>query len=281
MTIKIFEIFYNMGVFDRYTNFANLIKKLSAPETNPLGFIGQNSKEKRSILSSRRSNISNLTSSMCFEPDYNYNFKQRTFQNKNEENYSNDHITFETEESCMECHGLLNLEALSYDFTKMRKEIFWALCPHCSTYVMPKLGVKIGNDEKLEDEKLNNKKDIYEKVILYSPFYLHQNYLSSLLKDYGLKADVQNLRKKFTALFWNSIWYFHLMQLPFDFMIPYKECIGRRYSKYYFNNQITNESIITIIPHIKQLNFNFNNGLLNNRFYISFEIFFCFCLDCV
>jgi hypothetical protein len=61
--------------------------------------------------------------------------------------------------------------------------------------------------------------------VLYSPHYLKTNYTLEMLKEFGVKLDINVFRRKYNALFWNSIWYFSLKQLVFDFVLPYKEDI--------------------------------------------------------
>ena len=56
-----------------------------------------------------------------------------------------------------------------------------------------------------------------EKLVLYSPFYLKSNYNLALTNDSKI-LDVENFRSIYTALYWNSIWYFKLKDLNYNFM---------------------------------------------------------------
>ena len=55
---------------------------------------------------------------------------------------------------------------------------------------------------------------------LFSPYSLKMNY-KSLLNDYGINVDLEELIYKYNNIFWNSIWYFKLYNLDCDFMLPY------------------------------------------------------------
>jgi hypothetical protein len=59
-------------------------------------------------------------------------------------------------------------------------------------------------------------------VILHSPYFLKYNYIPVIVKDFGLELPIEIFRKKYNTLFWNCLWYFSIMELPFDFMMPYK-----------------------------------------------------------
>ena len=62
----------------------------------------------------------------------------------------------------------------------------------------------------------------YDCVVLFSPLSLKENYNNSLLKDYGIKLDVEELLEKYNTTFWNTLWYFKLNNLDYDFMLPYE-----------------------------------------------------------
>ena len=62
----------------------------------------------------------------------------------------------------------------------------------------------------------------YDCVVLFSPLSLKENYNNSLLKDYGIKLDVEELLEKYNTTFWNTLWYFKLNHLDYDFMLPYE-----------------------------------------------------------
>ena len=103
----------------------------------------------------------------------------------------------------------------------MIRDILWAKCPFCSTYILPKISIRFGN-EMNKQGKLNQNTSIFDCVILFSPQYLKLNYNNSLIKEYGTKLDIDEFKMKYNALFWNSVWYFKLKGLDYDFFLPYE-----------------------------------------------------------
>lgn len=233
MAIKLFEIFYKSGKMRSYAQFSLLINKLSSTKKDTKKHSIMNFfKDKKPSLTSRRSNLSIIAPGDIHYIEMSDTFipKMRTISNFGDKYQANDtttskfeqtvnldfnliepheEIVFETEKLCMECQGVLNLEALSFDFERMRKELLWAVCPYCQNNIIPKLGVKIG-DKNPED------------VILYSPYYLKTNYIPCLMKEFGTSLKTELFRKKYLNLFWNCFWFFSNMELPYDFILPYK-----------------------------------------------------------
>ena len=62
---------------------------------------------------------------------------------------------------------------------------------------------------------------IYDTVVLFSPYVLKNNYNSSFSRNVGVKLDVHELMMKYSSIFWNSLWYFKINGLEYDFMQPY------------------------------------------------------------
>ena len=44
--------------------------------------------------------------------------------------------------------------------------------------------------------------------------------------------DVEDLMLKYNNIFWNSLWYFKLKNLEYDFMLPYEEEIEKEVDDY-------------------------------------------------
>jgi hypothetical protein len=119
----------------------------------------------------------------------------------------------------------IDLNVLSRDFHNMRRDVLWATCPHCESCLLPKIGVRLGN-ELNRYHKLQYETSSYEAIVLYSPFFLKYNYNNGLLKEFGNKLDVENFKMRFNAVFWDSIWYFKTKNLDFEFMLPYEYCVN-------------------------------------------------------
>lgn len=121
----------------------------------------------------------------------------------------------------MECQADINLDKLSRDFDNMKRDVLWASCPYCNSSLLPKIGVRLGKEIN-NYNKLKMNTSSYEAVVLYSPFFLKYNYNNGLLKEFKFKLDVNNFKMRFNAIFWDSIWYFKIKELNFDFMLPYE-----------------------------------------------------------
>ena len=100
------------------------------------------------------------------------------------------------------------------DFENIQKDAMWSTCPSCENYTVPRLGIKVGGLKG---------KSTYEKVVLYSPYNLKSNFSKDLVKEHQLNLDLKVFRFKLCDLFWNSVWYFSQMGLPYDLMLPYQE----------------------------------------------------------
>lgn len=148
-------------------------------------------------------------------------FRKRTFKNKYNSNVLNEEVTFYAFDTCINCQRDINLEVLSQNYKEMIRDILWAKCPFCSTYILPKISIKFGN-EMNKQGKLRQNTSIFDCVILFSPQYLKLNYNNSLIKEYGTQLDIDEFKMKYNALFWNSIWYFKLKGLDYDFFLPYE-----------------------------------------------------------
>lgn len=249
MAIKLYDIFTSKNLLNNYTTFSNLVCKLSPKESFNAEQFQNLPNKKRLTCSSRRSNINLIHVNSMFniqlKPDY--KFKRRTLipisqSNTNELKNLNlnfyeerigqdpEEILFETEDNCMECQRVITVDTMSLDFRNMKRESLWAQCPHCSNFIIPKLGVKIdyskneGRNCDYDSYSRNEETTFnYTKICLYSPYYLKENFKLAILKESGLKLDLKDFMKRYCALFWNLIWYYSLMELPFDFLLPYKQ----------------------------------------------------------
>ena len=143
------------------------------------------------------------------------NLKPRTFElNTSPSNNPKDNVNQPTKEIVLfddkiECnHCLKNLEIgeLTINFKNMNKDP-QLKCPECKQLFSPKVHIKFG--------------DTVEKITLYGVYYLY--ILSNeLVKNYGSKMNMDDLRSKYKDFFWNCIWYFRLKGLSFDMMLKYK-----------------------------------------------------------
>ena len=149
------------------------------------------------------------------------NFKKRAFRAKFNQHILSEDIELYAFDNCTKCQNEINLETLSKDYKNMGREVLWAKCPRCNDYILPKLTIKLGKEiNKSGYMRINT--CTYESVVLYSPFTLKNNYKSSVLKNYNVKLDVNEYMKNYKEIFWDSLWYFKMNNLEYDFMLPYE-----------------------------------------------------------
>jgi len=148
------------------------------------------------------------------------NFSKRTFRSKYYPNILTENIKFYAFDTCIVCQNDINLEIISKNLKDMNRDLTWTSCPKCQTPILPKLTVQFGEEiNKNGDMKTNTCN--YDTVVLFSPYFLKNNYNSSFSRNVGVKLDVDELMMKYSPIFWNSLWYFKINGLEYDFMQPY------------------------------------------------------------
>ena len=106
----------------------------------------------------------------------------------------------------------------------MSRDIIWAKCPSCGNNIIPKLTVQFGKEmNKLGKLKLNTCS--LDNFVLFSPLTLKTSYDDNLIKKFGIKLDIEEFKHDFSKIFWNTIWYFKIKELPYDFILPYEYTI--------------------------------------------------------
>ena len=148
------------------------------------------------------------------------NFSKRTFRSRYYPNILSENINFYAFDTCMFCQKDINLELISKNLKEMNRDLNWTNCPECHEQILPKLTVQFGEEiNKNGDFKTNTCK--FDTVVLFSPYVLKNNYNSYFPRNIGVKLDVDELMMKYSSIFWNSLWYFKLNGLEYDFMQPY------------------------------------------------------------
>ena len=138
------------------------------------------------------------------------NLKPRTFDVDNcplkEIELKNEMIVFDDIATCENCQKSIELALLTINFNEMNKGALLK-CPECSHLFTPKINVQFGEN--------------IEYFNLYGVYYLYK--LSfDLIKLYGHKLNIDDLRIKYKEFFWNCIWYFGIKGLSYDMMLKYK-----------------------------------------------------------
>ena len=150
------------------------------------------------------------------------NFKKRGFKSKYYGKILSDDIMIYAFDTCINCQENINLETLSLNYKDMTRELMWTKCPHCNEYILPKITIQFG-DEINKSGKLSINTSKNDCLVLFSPYFLKVNSSNSLVRKFGTKLDVEELMLKYNTIFWNSVWYFKLNNLDFDFMLPYEQ----------------------------------------------------------
>lgn len=224
-------------------NTLNNTKKLNNLNSNPYIISNatnpkaESNAEKINRAKSINANNPINNNSCCFHSNDEeiHDFRQRSIRSKYDESDISDIYHFLDMYPCVECQSSIDLYNICRNFKDMNKDLEWALCNNCHTKILPKLRIKyLDKKQSLESQKLFPRRESVsslnsehymcdESEVLYSPFHLKYNFYNSSFIESRLKLDIDYFKIKFNALFWNSIWYFRIKDLPYDFLSPYKE----------------------------------------------------------
>ena len=137
-------------------------------------------------------------------------FDLNTSPSSNPKNNSNqptkEIVTFDDMIKCDKCKKNIEIGILTIAFNEMNKDKLLK-CPECHNLFSPKINVQYGKN--------------IDNITIYGVYYLY-NISNELLKIYGNKINMDDLRNKYKDFFWNCIWYFGLKGLSYDMMLKYK-----------------------------------------------------------
>jgi len=177
-----------------------------------------------------------------------------------------DKIIFYPNQKCPECGQEIDITEICLNFKNMRKDFFWTKCPKCDKYIIPKLGVSLGNEitnikGAKENAYYNYNSSNYTKFILHSPYEVKVN-LKKLKRQNRFKMfRAEYFKQEYPSLFWSCIWYFKLYNINYDIFLPYEWNISKDlfdHEKYIPTNI---ESTINIRNSINQIDINSNKHL--------------------
>ena len=147
------------------------------------------------------------------------NFSRRTFKSKYFSNILTENIKFYAFDSCIICQKDINLELISKNLKEMKRDLNWTTCPDCGESILPKLTVQFGEEINKTGDMKKNTSNV-ENIVLFSPYILKNNYNTFFSKN-DSKLDVDKFMMNYSTIFWDSLWYFKLNDLEYDFMLPY------------------------------------------------------------
>lgn len=150
-------------------------------------------------------------------------FKHRTFLTEQKyiekmdgPNYPpSDRIVIALSHKCEVCAKLLTASQIKSKFRVLAQGTFEYDCEACKAIIKPQIKVQVGESTELETAYLLPPAILRQR--LESLFSIDVNYMK-IRKP--MKLDV--LRQN-TEVYWNLIWNFTQLQLPYEFMVPYDQ----------------------------------------------------------
>jgi hypothetical protein len=194
------------------------------------------------------------------------NFPRRTFKSEYETNILFDDISFDYIQECPECNKLIDIENLSTDYKKMKKEILWTTCPLCQNDIKPQLTINFGNSISSKSSFFPCSK--VETITLCSPYELKNSLQEIISKDNLHLLEIDKFKEHFKNLFWGCIWYFKLNNLDYDIILPYEGNIFKPKKRNSISNLI---NFNYINSKIEQKNTSKNHNKNDNEKNISLK----------
>ena len=164
---------------------------------------------------------------------YNYDptkFKERTYFSQGDNSLVSSKLKFDTTFQCVSCGNKINLAVICQNFEDVRNDILWVPCHECNEYNLPKIKVRFGlkllksniNRKNTNDNTIKRSASSEtNEIVLHSPYNLKININNAVTTQYGGKLNINNFKSKFSALFWNFIWYCKLHHLDDSIIKPY------------------------------------------------------------
>ena len=179
------------------------------------------------------------------------NLNERTLLNNSDKSLISSKLKFENQFTCINRQKPINLYTLCQNFDNIKNDILWVPCS-CGEYNLPKINVKFGLELFPSRKTILKKKvstSMTNEIVIYSPYNLKQNINNAVTTHYGGKLNIHNFKTRFSALFWNFIWYCYLHQLDYTIILPYLKNLEQSKEKSYNN------------PNKEILQMTFNNEL--------------------
>jgi hypothetical protein len=183
--------------------------------------------------------------------EFNDKLKTRTFLSKKDKNSLIDNkISFDINFNCVDCMENINILKLCETFEGIKNDILWAPCIN-GHYNLPKIKVNFGLELfPLISNDNNTTTSIKNEIVLHSPYNLKINIKNAVNSQYGTKLKVNEFKSNFSPLFWNVIWYFSILNLNYEMILPYSKKIQQ---------EKNNRTIIN--PNNERIKLLYNNDL--------------------
>jgi hypothetical protein len=165
------------------------------------------------------------------------NLNERTLLNNYDKSLTSSKLKFENRYTCIQCQKPINLYTLCRKFGKIKNDILWVPCS-CGENNLPKINVRFGLELFPSRKTILKKKvstSMTNEIVIYSPYNLKQNINNAVMTHYAGKLNIHNFKTKFSALFWNFIWYCYLHHLDYTIILPYLKNLEQSKEKAYNN----------------------------------------------
>ena len=206
MTIELFQKIKNFN----YSQFAHMSNKLFSPTMVDIPQLKQLSIANAKLFINYFKDKEDAPK--IFELNIKkFNLKHRTFWGEGIEN-KNEKIKFENP-ICPNCKKSNSLKILMKGYDKMQKDMDLN-CIHCKKLVNMTTKVIIG--DKICGEEIID-------INMYNPYYLYNNISTQIIKIYGNKIDLTDLRNNYKDFFWNCILNFKIAGLSCDMLLKYNK----------------------------------------------------------
>ena len=153
------------------------------------------------------------------------NFQKRTFKPYFYKNIINGKIKLHTKQICPNCSKIINLRKILLNEKNITKNESWVKCPSCKQFILPELGVSIGDDIIFKKSKNTNDRE-YLTFKLYSPYELKMK-IKQIKKNELPNFDAEKFKEKYHDIFWSYIWFFEVYKINYDFILPYERNINK------------------------------------------------------
>jgi len=169
-------------------------------------------------------------------------FKERTFFNEEELSIMGDRVIITGDNNqCPECdtmHTYEDLRKIMFSINDTKKDVIEVNCSNCNAVIIPNIHVRIGNRYTFAEPDVPTYME--KAVILMFPREYKRNVERlALQSNTTVKIEVKKFKAFYQGIFWNSIWHFSKLNLPYDLFLPYKKDI-------YFEGLIQSVSQVTI-----------------------------------